>query len=357
MSFCKITYFDTYFSFWFSLWKTVSPNIIKTIFILFFIVSTLIVNGQNYRDRLISEQALIEKEILFQDFVQMISEVPACFPINVVSKNYSGKVVVYSNFLFDFYNDIYLSAEEKKFVNQNDYFIFAYKLILGDTLYVDSKYDKLIFRNRAFIKVSNTTFIQNFPKEKKQELIESVIDTNGFFKSEGDIGYINYNKEEIISKFFEWGLYINTKEDSNNFWIFNLRSKIIHDDLTDLVNNSLFQYYDSLKVKNLGKEILIINNEYYSGFEMNDCELIKRKVKILDENQISDFIKTFGNNYLFLDLRTIDLTGNELLLTYYLSDIMENPYLKGNYRQMIFDKEVFQFKLNEQKEWVRVLPH
>ena len=154
-------------------------------------------------------------------------------------------------------------------------------------------------------------------------------------------------------KFFEWGILITYFEEYGIYRIYQIREDFQHDDLTNLLNNSLFQYYDSLKVKKYHKEILIIADQYYPDFEINDSELIIRKVKTIKENQINDYIKSFGNNFLFLDLISIGLDRHVLVLRFCLSDIMENPYMKGNYRQMIFDDAFYVFKLNEENQWVK----
>ncbi len=321
--------------------------------ILFFITVCMITNGQNKRDRLIFEQSNLEKNVLFQNYVQRICVEEACFPINIACTDYKGKVIVYSDFLFDFYINIYLSADEKQFFNQNDYYIFAYKLILGDTLKIDKKFNKLKYNNSTFKKVSNSSLFMNLTIDNKPKMIEYFIDTAGNIKKDGEIDYQKYNIEEIILKFFEWGILITYFEEDGKYRIYQIRKDFQHDDLTNLVNNSLFQYFDTLKVKNFNKEILIIADQYYPDFEIKDSELIKRKVKKLDKNQINDYINTFGNNFLFLELTSIGLDRNVLVLRFCLSDIMENPYMKGNYRQMLFDDEFYVFNLNEENQWVK----
>ena len=326
--------------------------------ILLSIISVLItlnVSGQNHRDRIITNQDSIGKEVLFLEYVQHISELQGCYKINVICDHYNGKAIVYSEDLYNYYKKFYLTKEEKNFFNMNDYYIFAYNLLLGDTLVIEKK-NSSIFNNRTFTKIFKTGTSIHYSLQKKQEFIASVIDTNGFLKKEVDKEFINYEIKEIISNLFDLNIYLNYTEEHNSYFLFDYKTYFseVSDDLSHLVNKSLFQFIDSLNMSSLDKKILIKTGDFYPRFEINKCELIKRKIKTIDQYQINDYIKAFGNNYLILDLGTIQLNGNKIVLKFYLSEMLENPYRKGSYRQMTLKTEEFIYKINDNNHWEQV---
>ena len=45
------------------------------------------------------------------------------------------------------------------------------------------------------------------------------------------------------------------------------------------------------------------------------------------------------------------LNGNKIVLKFYLSEMLENPYRKGSYRQMTLKTEEFIYKINDNNHW------